>query len=450
MVELDKESLRRLDTWIGQIARALRPDAPVAATADGLRLGRKGSLSVAHEGRWFDHEAHKGGRDALSLIRHLRGRSAEDTTYFALDWLGRHPGDGDFAAAADSEAAADTAAKRMLWATRVLDEVVVLPGTPGEIYLRKRGLLPPYPPCVRWLDDVRIGEGAVVGVLSDEVDEAHGVQLGYISPDGCKSVVKPQRQLFLVNREAARQSGFRINVGGPIEGAPDYVITEGLENAIALAQVSAAKAIIGVPGVGRLKDITFPSGATVVAFRDGKDDGGSPAETSFLTAIDEWLVAGVDVKVTATPPGQDANSLLIERGVGEPLRLVTEAAPALPTAEADIRRLARLDSLAYEKERAEVAKRHKLRKSVLDVSVGVERDKAKKDAGEADPSELPYPEPVEDLAALLDEALAELKRYVIASETALTTVVLWCAHAHLVHNERAHLWSVLALRFSLR
>ena len=41
---------------------------------------------------------------------------------------------------------------------------------------------------------------------------------------------------------------------------------------------------------------------------------------------------------------------------------------------------------------------------------------------------------------MLDEALAELERYVIASETALTTVVLWCAHAHLVHNERAHLW----------
>ena len=303
MVELDKESLRRLDTWIGLIARALRPDAPVASTADGLRLGRKGSLSISADG-WYDFEAPVGGRDALTLIQYLRGRSAEDATYFALDWLGRHPGDGDFAAAAHSEAAADAAAKRVLWATRILDDVVDLPGTPGDTYLRKRGLLPPYPPCVRWLDDVRIGEGAVVGVLSDEVGEAHGVQLGYISPDGCKSVVKPQRQLFLVSREAARQSGFRINVAGPVEGAPDYGITEGLENALALAQVSAAKTIIGIPGVGRLKDITFPSGATVVAFRDGKDDVDSPAEKSFTTAVDEWLVVGVDVKVTATPPGR--------------------------------------------------------------------------------------------------------------------------------------------------
>jgi hypothetical protein len=100
MVELDKESLRRLDTWIGVIAGALGPDAPVASTTDGLRLGRKGSLSISADG-WYDFEASVGGRDALILIQHLRGRSAEDAAYFALDWLGRYLGDGDFAAAAD-------------------------------------------------------------------------------------------------------------------------------------------------------------------------------------------------------------------------------------------------------------------------------------------------------------------------------------------------------------
>ena len=89
----------------------------------------------------------------------------------------------------------------------------------------------------------------------------------------------------------------------------------------------------------------------------------------------------------------------MEHGVDELLRLIAEAEPALPTTEADIRRLAKLDRLGYEKERAEVAKRHKLRKSVLDVSVGAERDKAKEDADEADASHVPYPEPVEDLAA---------------------------------------------------
>lgn len=67
-----RKSLRRLNTWIGQIARALRPDEPVAAMADGLRFGRKGSLAITADG-WYDFEASEGGRDALSLIGHLRG-----------------------------------------------------------------------------------------------------------------------------------------------------------------------------------------------------------------------------------------------------------------------------------------------------------------------------------------------------------------------------------------
>ena len=64
---LDAESLRRLNTWTWAIAQALRPDAPFARTAEGIRLGRKGSLSITADARWFDHEVGTGGRDALSF-----------------------------------------------------------------------------------------------------------------------------------------------------------------------------------------------------------------------------------------------------------------------------------------------------------------------------------------------------------------------------------------------
>jgi putative DNA primase/helicase len=143
MVELDKESLRRLDTWIGLIARALRPDAPVASTADGLRLGHKGSLSISADG-WYDFEASVGGRDALSLIRHLRGCSAEAAAAWARGWLLRHLGDGDFAAAESAEHAADAAEeaaeRRAAWARDILEEAVDPLGTLAEMYLRSRGL----------------------------------------------------------------------------------------------------------------------------------------------------------------------------------------------------------------------------------------------------------------------------------------------------------------------
>jgi hypothetical protein len=41
--QFDPAELVRLNTWAGAIAQALRPDAPIALTAEGLRIGRKGS-----------------------------------------------------------------------------------------------------------------------------------------------------------------------------------------------------------------------------------------------------------------------------------------------------------------------------------------------------------------------------------------------------------------------
>jgi hypothetical protein len=119
---LDGEALRRLNTWIAAIAQVLRPDAPVAHTTDGLRLGRKGSLSITTDG-WYDHEAHRGGRDALTLIQHLLlGRSAEAAAAWARGWLVQHLGDGDFAADGTAEDAAEEAAERWAaWASRILE-----------------------------------------------------------------------------------------------------------------------------------------------------------------------------------------------------------------------------------------------------------------------------------------------------------------------------------------
>lgn len=62
--EFAPEDLRRLNTWMGSIAQHLRAEAPAAFTPGGLRLGRKGGLSINADGRWYDHEANAGGPDA--------------------------------------------------------------------------------------------------------------------------------------------------------------------------------------------------------------------------------------------------------------------------------------------------------------------------------------------------------------------------------------------------
>jgi hypothetical protein len=221
---LDDEDLRRLNTWTGGIAHHLLPEAPVAFTQEGLRVGRKGSLKIAADGHWHDFEAGKGGPDTLSLIRHIKDCSAAEAVAWARTWLDRHPGGGELSADVAVEAAAEAGERRAAYARQILEEAADPLGTPAETYLRSRGLEPPYPDCARFLPDARLGESAVVGLITTADGEAVGVQLGYIDPLGRKSTVLPQRQIFLVDKAKAEQGAFRIHAADPAEGAAPLVL----------------------------------------------------------------------------------------------------------------------------------------------------------------------------------------------------------------------------------
>jgi hypothetical protein len=78
-----------------------------------------------------------------------------------------------------------------------LGQLVGVIGSPGEIYLRSRGLEPPYPDCVRFLEPTdRTGEGAVVAVLTDGDGEPVALQLGYVDARGARSTIEPPRKLW--------------------------------------------------------------------------------------------------------------------------------------------------------------------------------------------------------------------------------------------------------------
>ena len=56
--------------------------------------------------------------------------------------------------------------------------------------------------------------------------------------------------------------------------------------------------------------------------------------------------------------------------------------------------------------------------------------------GAANAAAPPWPDPVTDLGAVLDAAVAELKRFlVVPDDTYYDTIALWCGHTHFVHNE---------------
>ena len=203
--------------------------------------------------------------------------------------------------------------RRSAFARQVLDEAVDILGTAAETYLRSRGLEPPYPCCVRWLPDARLGESALVGILTTANGEAVGVQLGYLDPQGRKSTIQPRRQLFLLPKKRPNRGLFGSPATELAEGAAELVVCEGLEDALSIAQAGAVKAVLGLPGVGRFSKFDLPASTEVVVFRDG-DAADSPAARQLAEAVDRWVLAGVRVRVTTTSEGDDANSILLGQG----------------------------------------------------------------------------------------------------------------------------------------
>ena len=124
----------------------LSPGTPACTTNSDTCFGRKGSLKLDANGRWYDHEAGTGGRGGLSLINHLLpSGSSLDARAWAQQRLSAHQGTGSLTI----ESTAETEAREQRlaeFAQRALDAMVPITGTPAEDYLvRERGLAASWP-----------------------------------------------------------------------------------------------------------------------------------------------------------------------------------------------------------------------------------------------------------------------------------------------------------------
>lgn len=93
---LSDEDTKRAATFMLDIASALLPPGTPARAGNGeTRFGRKGSLTIKADGRWYDHEAGVGGGVVL-LIRHLLKPNCElrEAVAWANRWLSTHQGIG--------------------------------------------------------------------------------------------------------------------------------------------------------------------------------------------------------------------------------------------------------------------------------------------------------------------------------------------------------------------
>lgn len=103
-------------------------------------------------------------------------------------------------------------------------------------------------------------------------------------------------------------------------------------------------------------------------------------------------------------------------------------------ADAEIKRLAKLTHIEYDRERKVVAKRLGISLKALDGDVKSARAENGDDTrGQGRPLEFPviepWPEPVEG-AELLDDVCNALRRYLVLPEGSAETLALWAVHTH--------------------
>ena len=454
---------RRLTSWLSEIVAQLRPNAPQRDDNGAIRTGNRGSLVLYPDGGWFDFEADRGGHGALSFLKYELGNISKVRSV-AAEWLSR-PGSGRFVPEAISEEAARARAE--LYAQRAREALRDM--QPAEqwsatappvsmLNLMARGLSGPYPEkLLGHLDNARLGETALVAILTGLDGTPLGVQLGYLTlSNGEKSTRTPQRCIFYItlDYEERKSALFRIRARPRAVGEdafPDTtLIVEGAEKAVAVSMAFPFLPVIGLPGIGRLRRIPPVEGATIIVC-DG-DDPGSRAAKSLRRGIDHLLLTGTrSVHVTATPRGMDADKIVKESGIEALRELIRTADIAELSAAGWAEKLAGIDDpLERDEIRGEALKALKpkgTRARTLDADVD-RRRAAAADTGEdqyivAVPPAIaalwrdPWPEPVDDIGAVLDAASREIRSYVIVSKAAADIVAVWCLFTHFIHH-----WSI--------
>jgi hypothetical protein len=428
----------RARSWLLEIASSLLPAGTGwTDSGDGWRRAEHSAgLAInTNKGVWFSHSAGFGGASARRLITFLK--PDEDASAWLRAWLAAHTGIGA-ASIVDGDEPDEHDPASAAWCAEVLERMVPAEGTVAEQYLRSRGLPPPYPDCVRFIEEARSGESALVALLT-AFERVVGVQLTCLTPAGKKSLRRPLR--VRLNLEKAPSAVFRIPArpeasAGPIDKVADYIAAEGIEDAVSLWQLGRAVTVLGLPGVGTLRHLELTKGSRVVVVKDG-DQPDSPAAQATTVGVDSLLLAGVKVKVTSTPLGEDANRILLHWGADVLSALIAQATETMLSFEGRIRKLSTLEGLAFDRERAAIKTVFGASVGTIDAAVKKLRPKPAKPAAEDEPPIPVDPEWSGDvvLADSLDAAVATSKRFLQAADYVHHIIALWGMMTHIVQSE---------------
>jgi hypothetical protein len=191
---LSASEIERANSQILQLAEDKMGSRQTAAV--GWRFGSSGALIVFHNGNFYDHRDGGKGKGALALVQHFHPK--EDAEARLRAFLASHPGNGNFTPGGDPSGAPSaeddaerTAFIKALYAGAATESSVL------DAYLTKTRKLPVLSEDraqLRWLEQERGDESAMVAAFTDSVGAIVALQLTYITPAGEKSPIEPARR----------------------------------------------------------------------------------------------------------------------------------------------------------------------------------------------------------------------------------------------------------------
>jgi len=235
-----------------------------------------------------------------AVIDALRRRGLWPTDHERV-WLPRPPAPSGTNHQGGSMDAQRIALARQLWAA-----AKPIDGTPGETYLRTRGILIKLPSNLRFAMLNHREAASLLPCLLARVDGIDGGIVGvhrtFLRPDGRgkAQVPTPRMALGAIRGGAVRLGPTAVEIG----------LAEGIENALSAMQLHPGLAVWAGLCVGNLASISLPPEVTTLRlFLDG-DAAGSPAARAAAVAALAHMRSGRRVYIHRALAGMDWNDVL--------------------------------------------------------------------------------------------------------------------------------------------